>query len=175
MGGDVETQLSETSTFLIAGFLALLFIAIGVALIFLHRRNIRKAEESMSWLETTGTVNGSEVMQGSNVLLSNDEDGESTPVFFPEIRYSYQVAGLEYTSKRLSFAGVKSFSKREKAEEAASHYPVGTQLPIYYDPKNPKEAVVDRSAKKSNIVLTLGIMFIIFGLATVFIGAIVIF
>ena len=171
----METQLSDTSTFLIAGFLALLFLAIGVVLIILHRRNIRKAEESMSWLETTGTINESKVVQGSNVLMSNDEDGESAPVFFPEISYTYRVAGLEYTSKRLTFAGVKSFSKRENAEKAASLYPVGTQIPIYYDPKNPKEAVVDRTAKKSNILLTFGILFIIIGLATVLIGALFIF
>ena len=171
----MEIQLSETSTFLIAGFLALLFIAIGVVLIILHRRNIRKAEQSMSWLETTGTINESKVVQGSNVLMSNDEDGESTPVFFPEISYTYRVAGLEYTSKRLTFSGVKSFSKRENAEKAASLYPVGTQMPIYYDPKNPKEALVDRTAKKSNIFLTFGILFIILGLATVLIGALLIF
>jgi hypothetical protein len=170
----METQLSETSAFLIAGFLALLFITIGVVLIILHRRNKRKAEESMSWLETIGTVNESKVTQGSNILMSDDE-GESTPVFLPEISYTYQVAGLEYTSKRLSFAGIKSYSKREKAEEAASHYPVGAQLPVYYDPKNPKEAVVDRSTKSSNMLLTLGIMFLIIGLATVIIGALLIF
>ena len=39
MGGDMETQLPGTSTFLIVGFLALLFITIGVVLIILHRRN----------------------------------------------------------------------------------------------------------------------------------------
>ena len=99
----METQLPQTATFLIVGFLAVLFITIGIVLIILHRRNKRKAEESMSWLETTGTVNESKVVQGSNVLMSNDEDGESTPVFFPEISYTYQVAGLEYTSKRLVF------------------------------------------------------------------------
>ncbi len=171
----METQLTDTSTFLIAGFLALLFLAIGVVLIILHRRNIRKAEESISWLETTGTINESKVVQGSNVLMNNDEDGESAPVFYPEISYTYRVAGLEYTSKRLTFAGVKSFSKQENAEKAASFYPVGTQMPIYYDPKNPKEAVVDKTAKKSNILLTFGILFIIIGLATVLIGAFFIF
>ena len=171
----METQLPQTATFLIVGFLALLFITIGVVLILLHRRNKRKAEESMSWLETSGTVNESKVVQGSNMLMSNDEDGESTPVFFPEISYTYQVAGLEYTSKRLTFAGTNSYSKRENAEKAASFYPVGTQLHVYYDPKNPKEAVVDRTAKISKMVLTFGILFIIIGLITVLVGALLIF
>src|SRR4030042_6879553 len=153
IGGDMETQLTETTTFLIVGLLTLLFIGIGALLIILDRRSKRKAEESMSWLETTGTVNESKVVQGSNMLMSNDEDGESTPVFFPEISYAYQVAGLDYTSKRLTFAGTKSYSKRENAKKAASLYPVGTQLHVYYDPKNPKQAVVDRTAKVSKMVL----------------------
>jgi hypothetical protein len=175
MGGDMETQLSGTATLLITGFLALLFIAIGVVLIFLHRRNIKKAEESMSWKEATGTVNGSKVIQGNNVLMSNDDDGESTPVFYPEISYTYQVGGLEYTSKRLAFTGVKSHSKRENAEKAASLYPVGKQLSVYYDPKNPKEAVVDRTAKSSSMILVFGILFIIIGLATAVIGTLIIY
>ena len=171
----METQSTGMIAYLIIGFLTVLFIALGIMFVILDRRNKRKADESLTWLETTGTVSESKVVQGSNVLMSNDEDGESTPVFFPEISYTYRVAGLEYTSKRLTFAGVKSFSKRENAEKAASLYPVGTQIPIYYDPKNPKEALVDRTAKKSNIFLTFGILFIILGLATVLIGALFIF
>ena len=171
----METQLTETTTFLIVGLLTLLFIGIGALLIILDRRSKRKAEESMSWLETIGTVIESKVEQGSNVLMSNDEDGESAPVFLPEISYSYKVDGLENTSKRLSFAGIKSYSKRENAEKAASLYPVGAQLPVFYDPKNPKEAVLDRTAKRSNMLITFGILFIILGIATVLIGALLIF
>ncbi len=115
----METQLTETTTFLIVGLLTLLFIGIGAVLIILDRRIKRKAEESMSWMETAGTVIESKVEQGSNALMSSDEDGESAPVFLPEISYSYKVDGLEYTSKRLSFAGIKSFSKRQNAEIAA--------------------------------------------------------
>ena len=170
----METQLSGTYTILIVGFLALLFISIGVVLIFVHRRQKRKAEASASWLEILGTVKESEVQQGTSVLMSNDEDGEGTPVFTPEISYTYQVAGLEYTSNRLSFGGKKSFSKRENAEKVTSLYPIGLKLPVYYDPKNPKEAVVDRTAKISNMVLILGIMFIFIGLVTILIGALVI-
>jgi hypothetical protein len=170
----MESQLSGPFALLIVGFLALLFIAIGVGLIFLHRRYLRQAEASMSWPEATGTVTVSKVVQGSNVLMSNDNDGESTPVFSPEISYTYQVAGLSYSSKRLSFGSVKSFSKRENAEKAAAVYPVGKQLTIYYDPKNPKEAVADRTAKKSNLMLIFGILFIIIGLATILIGALLI-
>jgi hypothetical protein len=170
----METQLSGTYTILIVVFLALLFITIGVVLIILHRRQKRKAEESESWLETIGTVNESKVAQGTNVLMSNDEDNEGTPVFSPEISYIYQVAGLEYTSNRLTFGGKKSYSKRANAEKVTALYPVGSQLPVYYDPKNPKEAVVDRTAKISNMLLIFGIMFIIIGLVTVLIGALVI-
>ena len=170
----METQLSGTYVILIVVFLALLFIAIGVVLIILHRRQKRKTEESASWLETIGIVKESKVKQGTNVLMSSDEDSEGTPVFFPEISYTYQVSGMEYSSNRLTFGGKKSFSKRDYAEKVTSLYPVGSQLPVYYDPKNPKEAVVDRTAKISNMVLIFGIMFIIIGLVTALIGALVV-
>jgi hypothetical protein len=170
----METQLSETTTFLIVGLLTLMFIGIGAVLIILDRRIKRKTEESMSWLETVGTVRESKVVQGSNMLMSGDENGESAPVFLPEISYSYKVDGLEYTSKRLSFAGVKSYSKRENAVKAALVYPVGAQLPVFYDPKKPQEAVLDRTAKRSILIITFGILFIVLGIATVLIGALLI-
>jgi len=170
----METQLSGAYIILIVVFLTVLFIAIGVVLIILHRRQKRKAEESTSWSETIGTVHESKVKQGTNVLMSDDEDREGTPVFFPEISYTYQVGGMEFTSNRLTFGGKKSFSKRENAEKVTSLYPVGSQLPVYYDPKYPKEAVVDRTAKISNMLLIFGIMFVIIGLVTFLIGALVI-
>jgi len=170
----METQSTGMIAYLIIGFLTVLFIALGIMFVILDRRNKRKADESLTWLETTGTVSESKVVQGSNMLMSADEDGESTPVFSPEVHYTYQVAGMEYTSKRLSFAGVKSFSKPEKAEQALSQYPIGTQLHVYYDPKNPKEAVVDRTAKRSKMMLIMGIMFIIIGIVTLIIGALII-
>lgn len=170
----METELSGTYTILIVVFLAILFIAIGIGLIILHRRQKRKAEESASWLETIGIVNESKVQQGTNVMMSNDEDNDGTPVFIPEISFTYQVAGLDYTSNRLTFGGKKSFSKRDNAEKVTALYPVGSQLPVYYDPKNPKEAVVDRTTKISSMILIFGIMFVIIGLVTILIGVLVI-
>jgi hypothetical protein len=105
----------------------------------------------------------------------SDDEGESTPVFLPEISYTYQVSGAEFTSKRMTYAGTKSYSKRENAEEAVALYPIGTQLMVYYDTKNPKEAVVDRTAKRSNMMLIFGIMFIFVGLVTFLVGALLIF
>ena len=170
----METELSGTYVVLIVVFLAILFIALGIGLIILHRRQKRKAEESASWSETIGTVTESRVEQSTNVLMSNDEDNEGTPVFSPEISYTYQVAGLEYTSKRLTFGGKKSFSKRDNAEKVTALYPVYSQLPVFYDPKNPKEAVIDRTSKISNMILIFGILFIIIGLVTILIGVLVI-
>ncbi len=167
------TQSSSTITILITGFLTVLFFGIGVGLIFLHRRNKRKTEESLSWPETIGTVSESTIKQGSNVLGSSDEDGESSPVFTAEISYSYQVGGAEYASKRVAFGGSRSYSKRESAEKEAVRYPEGTRLPVYYDPKNPKEAVLDRTVKGSNMVFVMGIMFIIIGLITLVVGVLV--
>jgi hypothetical protein len=169
----MTTQSSSTITILIVVFLSVLFIAIGIGLIFLHRRNKRKTEESLSWPATIGTVSESTVKQGSSVLMSSDENGESSPVYTAEVSYSYQVGGVEYTSKRVTFGGSKSYSKRESAEKEAALYPVGTQLTVYYNPKNPKEAVLDRTAKGSNMVLGMGIMFIIIGLITMSVGVLV--
>jgi preprotein translocase subunit YajC len=149
-----------------------LFSGIGILLILLHQRNKKKAQESMSWHEIGGTIIKSGVAMGESVFGGDDEQGQSQPMYSPEISYTYQVEDMLYTSDRVSFAGKSSYSKAEKAELIAAKYPDGSKVTVFYNPAKPEEAVLERSAKGSAVLLIAGIVFLVVGLISLVVGSI---
>lgn len=126
----------------------------------------------MSWHETGGTVVKSGVVLGESVFGGDDEQGQSQPMYSPDISYTYQVENMLYTSDRDSFAGKSSYSKAEKAELIAAKYPDGSKVTVFYNPSKPEEAVLERSAKGSAVLLVAGIVFLIVGLISLVVGSI---
>lgn len=61
-----------------------------------------------------------------------------------EIVYRYEVDGHTYRSSRFSFSGDwKETGDRSMAKEREARYPEGSSVTVFYDPENPKEAVID--------------------------------
>ena len=150
----------------------ILFSGIGILLILMHQKNKRKAEKSLSWPETKGTIIKSEVVLGESVF-SNDDEGESQPMHSAEVSYTYQVEDTLYTSDRISFATKSSYSRPDKAEAVTKLYPEGSQVTVYYDPDHHDIAVLERSAKGSGALLAAGIVFLSIGLITVIVGILI--
>lgn len=158
---------------LITAFVVL-FSGIGIILILLHQRNKKKAHESLSWPETTGTIIKSKVAVGESVFSSGDDDGgQSQPMYSAEITYNYQVGDMLYTSERISFAGKTSYSKPDKAEAVTRQYPEGSTVRVFYDPEKREVAVLERSAKGSGALLVAGIIFLSIGLISLIVGVII--
>lgn len=85
---------------------------------------------SKRWPKTTGEVLESQ--------LEKDVDG-----WGPYVRYGYSVKGKRYVNDRLYFY----LSNRSTEHEARKHlapYPVGKAVTIYYNPRSPANAVLDR-------------------------------
>ena len=161
---------SNTLAVVLVVVLSFLFAGIGGLLIFLYRRNKKKATESLAWSETTGTVVKSVVRVEESVFGSDDSQGESQPMYSADISYTYQIGGMLHTSERISFSGKSSYSKREKAEEITAQYSEGSRPSVFYNPNNHHEAVLERSAKGSRIFLWAGMAFLAVALITIVVG-----
>jgi hypothetical protein len=163
-----KMEASTLSIILIVS-LVVLFSGVGILLILLHQRNKKKAKRSLSWPETKGTVIKSEVVVEESVFGS-DEQGQSQPMYTADISYTYQVDDMLYTSDRISFAGKTSYSKPDKAEMIVAKYPDGSNVSVFYDQSNPKEAILERSAKGSGVLLVAGVIFLVIGLISLVVG-----
>jgi hypothetical protein len=100
-----------------------------------------KASAAAEWPTVEGTIIESRV--------EADAHDAGSSLF---IRYRYQVGGVWFESSQLS---VKVRSNALSAnEELVVRFSVNQQVPVYYNPRVPKEAVLDISPSGSWALLT---------------------
>jgi hypothetical protein len=79
--------------------------------------------------------------------------------------YAYQVEGQSYQSQRIYFGGEVGGSAMTGV---IKKYPVGAQVPVYYNPQNPAEAVLERSMPMAKLLGFIGVIMIVVAAAAYF-------
>lgn len=143
------------------GLFALGLGAIGVALIVLYLRNKQKAQASTTWPSTEGRITGHKIR-----VDEVGDDDSSRVSYVPEVHYEYPVEGSLHQGKRISFGSEPSFPSRKKAEDFLESYPVGSTIPVYYNPEKPQEAVLSQTMRKMAASLIVGIVLIVLGVCS---------
>jgi hypothetical protein len=143
---------------------ALNLIAGGVFLVVaVLLTDIPRMIASPGWPTTTGTILYHKFVR----VKFKEYDGgfyTDTEVY---IRYEYTVAGIAYTS--LSIDAIDTLSH---PPSYANRFPVGEAVTVYYNPKNPSDAVLEPGfvfisqafGGLSFYFLVVGVCFIIFGI-----------
>ena len=148
----------------IGGCFVLVFGIIGIVMLVKYFLDKKKFEESQAWSATSGQITEAYVRESS----SEDSEGYTTTSYYPEVRYTYQVMGVEYTGKRIAFGGNVGGS-RKKANEIVAQYPVGKKVTVYYDPDNLEDAALERRMGGKGL-LVIGIVFTLIAVCTACIG-----
>ncbi len=127
-------------------FLALLG-SIGFFSILAFRNWIEKEaiRRQSNWSSAKGTVTFSE----SSIKESNPsgvyDGGVSTNYVVTKVRFSYHLGGKQYHGEQEWADSGLSRKEIPKAEK----YPSGTKVTIYFNPDNPKEAVIEQTIEAS--------------------------
>jgi hypothetical protein len=132
------------------GFAALLLAAIGVGLLVAGFLLARTPARSDHWPTTTGEV------LVSTIDYRRGNRGGRTP--YPRVTYTYQVEGKPYQSQRIYFGGVIGGSLMTGV---VKKYPAGAQAPVYYNPENPADAVLERSIPMAKLLGFIGVIQIV--------------
>jgi len=111
---------------------------------------------SRQWLETSGQI------LGSGIQISTHRGGHGTlHSTYPKVFYQYQVGGQILQGNRIhlgtAIGGIG-------AQSAAARFPVGSIHPVYYNPNNPSESVLEKRARGNWLNLVL-IVLLLAGLA----------
>jgi len=77
--------------------------------------------------------------------------------YWPDIKYHYVVDGTDYWSSRFSDTGSYFTTRPPAYKLAMQHAPPGLRVKVYFDPKDPSKAVLDRSLPKANLMLLLAL------------------
>lgn len=103
---------------------------------FVGYRMVTNRRQSVSrWPETLGRI----------VFASVDEreDANGVKAYYPNVTFEYEVGGKRYQGNKLTLKDA-GYATADEARSRISFYTIGKRLEVYYDPKNPRIAVLER-------------------------------
>lgn len=137
------------TAYICGGLIALFFGGLGLFLIIHAQRSKQKAMQSQSWPVAKGIITQTDIRA---------QEHDETIRYVPVVRYTYEVVGMIYEGKRVSFGSDMEFGSRQKAAEYLTAFPLDTEVSVYYNPEKPNEAVLQQVARKTTVGLVIGIV-----------------
>lgn len=114
------------------GAVGFIFVVVNFLLLrdTIHTQNREKT--TLTWSTTEGTITTSKVRK--------QHDTENGNVSYPRVTYTYEVDGKKHHSSNIMAGGEIGGIN---VESTLARYPLGLKVTVYYDPQNPKDAVLE--------------------------------
>lgn len=116
--------------------------------------------------------NGYETTKGTIVASSvaKKKGSKGSTHYSAEIRYQYAVGSEAFTGNKLRYS-INKDQKQSRAEYEIRNHPVGKEVTVYYDPKEPKEAVLIPGTRAGEFLPILFLIpFNLMGLGLIYAG-----
>ncbi|MEN3942453.1 DUF3592 domain-containing protein [Prosthecobacter sp. SYSU 5D2] len=124
-----------------ARFVSFIPLVVSVVFMWLGWGYYSKAQQSTSWPEAAGKIIESKVVESSR----SRSGSSSKRMYKAWVSYEYEVNGQKYRNDQVGFMDGSSSSQNGVAAEVRK-YPAGSAVTVYYNPTDPHEACLDRSA-----------------------------
>jgi hypothetical protein len=104
------------------------------------------ARATLAWPSVMGTIKQS---RPSYVTMGGGRGGDTArhELF---VQYAYRVGDREYTANRTSFGDEPFGTYEEIAADAARRLPPGARVQVFYDPTDPRRAVLERGQPRGD-------------------------
>ncbi len=159
-----QMQTLQAASKLPAWFVAvpIAFLIGGFVAMWLALRYRKLAAACQSWPTATGTV----VANAIRTSESSNDSSKSFSNYTPAIEYEYLVAGQSYRGSRIKFGGVGSSTSLAKAQAKADRYPLGSEVPVFYDPAKPSQCTLDQTISSLGVAMlfVFGVIFVVVSL-----------
>jgi len=130
----------------------------------------RQGSGVANWPHVTGVVTQSVV-----TALDRETPSGVQRTFTPLIVYTYQVGEQAYVSQKRNVlpATTATFEMPAKADAVVARYPAGATVDVFYNPANPKQAVLEAPRPAAhNAVLFFGLANLVLGAAIIALGVV---
>jgi hypothetical protein len=118
----------------------------------------------MSWPSVTGSVIAASVRQE---VTQGDADSGDSVSYTPLVQYEYQVGAETCQGSRLAFQET-GYASHKKAFKVVEAFAAGSPVRVYYDPADPRSAVLERKAPGNNFLMVVGAILVLAAIASLF-------
>ncbi len=132
-------------------WLAWLACGLGAALILAGHHLWGLGRETRSYTRTRGRIVRADVEE---IPRTSEEGG---PQFRPVVRYAFEVGGRRYESERVSIGSATGSGTSDPgdARRLVGRYPSGTEVDVWFDPRDPRRAVLVTGIPSAQIVVAV--------------------
>lgn len=102
----------------------------------------RQALALQTWRSVSGVVIASELRS-----FQEWKDNVERTLYTPGVVYRYAVNGHEYTGDRYSLGAGTQWGKPQPVQKMLERFPAGGAVTVFYNPKAPAEAVLERRVR----------------------------
>ncbi|MEW4490369.1 DUF3592 domain-containing protein [Thalassoglobus sp. JC818] len=132
-----------------------------------------KTDDGGNWPSVNGKVVKSEVEtreEESTVMIGKRITKVTTTDYVARVLAEFEVDGKAYTTDRIHLIGKQAFSKRIPAAALLNNFPIGKEVPVYYNPENPEEAMLSKGSNIDTNPMTV----VIGGICFAFVGIVIV-
>lgn len=117
-------------------------MVLGLVLLAAMIFQLSRADQTQDWLETEGVIAGHRVTRSFVRTRSSTERAN----YIPRATFTYQVDGQRFTGKQYTIgASMQTFPTELQARGyLRKQFPEGGRVPVYYNPRDPQDAVLKR-------------------------------
>ena len=146
---------------------------IGLASLYKGFTTLTRGAGSSDWPTTQGVIVSSEIQSISRTRESTRRQRKKFgvrrvkryTVYRPLVTYRYTVNGQTYTQRNLDVNGSSEYRKQSSAEAILEKYPVGQEVTVYYDPDNPRDALLEPGEDRGSVLLFFVVGMFMLGVA----------
>ncbi len=144
----------------------LFFLVIGIGVTVLGVKDMCKAKASNSWPTASAKITKSEVD------VKREGVGRSeTRTYSAEISFDYTVDGRKQSSSKVRIGSISKTNSKSRAQKTVDKYKVGSTAKAFYDPNDPKMAILEPGLSFYSVTATIiGLVFSILGVLVMAFG-----
>jgi uncharacterized protein DUF3592 len=142
---------------MISGLVALPFLVIAIVFILLWLRGRAKVSAAKDWPSVSGKVTYATV----ETRRSRSSRSGSTTSHYPKVVYEYMANGQRFQSSQIAFGSEVGYGNYNRVLQKVASYPINSMVQVYYNPGNPAEAVLEKTAPSSKIFLFVAVLILV--------------
>lgn len=141
---------------------------LGLAFVVWISVTKHRGQGEANWPRVEGQVTSARV-----VALERETPEGMVRAYTPVIHYAYSIRGVAYESQQRNVSpdNTATFQAPEKAQAVVDKYPSGSSVRVFYNPANPKQAVLEVSRPAAhNAVMFYGVTNMVAGAIIIALG-----